>query len=246
MPSIQSVNIEAILSVGRTPEWQKQTSFTGAPSSAISGIWLDNTVVTLVTVDLRETLAKRTARVTMATLDTGATYTVTIAGSACQKATPTDEDDLLTGLRDAINAGVSATVTAVALDASGVDVSISSAAAKSVLIRGVAEADYAIAISATGTGALACVADAASASVRLFGTIRGSAKDASTTAPSGWRMINGASGITVDYRGWLERFQAPGLDRLYVELYDIAGHGSDGGTVTYAPTVHVGPAVDAA
>ena len=243
MSTFTTVNNEAILSVGRTIQWAHQSAHSGAPATAAAGVPLSSPVSAYLSVRLREEIHRRTARVTMTTLDTGATYTVTINGTACNKATPTDEDDLLTGLRDAINSGVGSTVTATALDAGGEDVTSSSQPATSVRIVGDAEADYSIAISATAAGVLACSADASTASGRIYAQPSGSKKSGSTDAVPGWRMVAGGGLLSFDYRGTLERINAAGTERIYCELHTLAGHASDGASVTYTARVDLGQAV---
>jgi hypothetical protein len=82
---------------------------------------------------------------------------------------------------------------------------------------------------------LACEADPTTGSVRLWSKMR------EASAPASWLVPFGAT-YALERYGMIERFDTPGLDRIYVEAYDLAGTG-DGGSVTYAVTVTLGPCV---
>ena len=249
MSTLTTVNTEAVLATGRTVQWSHQASYTGAPADAAAGVAFDKPVSVYLSVRLREEIHRRTARVTMASLDTGATYTVTLNGTGINYATPSDEDDLITGLRDAIiaNGTTNALVSVAALDADGEDVTSSAQPAVTLLITGKAEADYSIAISATA-GALACVADAVTASGRLYMKPDGSKANnasGSTDAVPDWRLVSGGGSLSFERRGFFERINAAGSSRVYLELHTLAGDGSDGGGVTYSARVDLGRAVAA-
>lgn len=238
MGKFEIANDLAILAAGRNPQWASQSGgFAGTPDGDGDGLYLEDSVVTLVDVGLREEVHRRTARVTATTLDLAADYTVTINGTACvATGAHADRDAMINELVAAINASAQAgVVTATAVDdddvAGGVDTT--------VLIRGDVDTEFSIDISATGTGVLACVADASSAVLRMWHTYATNGDD----TPDGWRHPFDAE-YTIDWRGFGERFSTSGLDRLFVEVDDIAGHASDGGSVTYTdPVIRIGPCV---
>lgn len=251
----QLANTLAVLFAGRNPQWDEQTSYTGAPETAAAGIDMQDSVVTLLVIALRSEVHRRIADVTMSVLDVAATYTVNVNGNAMSFATPADEDTLLIGLRGVIladavvggAAGANQIVTAQCLDSAGAITDGAGAGgnpAVTLQVLGTVNADWTIDIGATGTGVLACVADAKTASFRLFeypdtDTTRVSTID----PPDAWTLINGAAG-SLDYRGVTERIETGGLDRAYVEVHTIAGAG-DGATVTHR--IHgawLGPCVE--
>jgi len=229
-------NLLATLMVGRDPKWTNQATFTGAPDTADDGVDLENCPKTLVDVQMRTEIHRRTALVTIATLDLTATYTIYINGVVCAydagAGGAVDEEDVIEGIRDAVNTGAGGVVTATAVKIGG------SATYNQVTITGDTETHYYISEATTGTADLAVVADPDQATMRLFGTYR-----ATVTAnkPPNWRMVLDQE-FVLDYRGFMERFETAGLDRLYVELASVDGT-SDGSTITYAPLVNVAPAV---
>ena len=237
MGSFEKANDLAILAGGRKPEWEEQTAYDGAPASASSGVALGNVLEALVTVAMRAEVHRRTATITITTLDLLATYVVTISGNAATydaaAGGAADEEDVILGIAAAMAAApaVAALVTATTSDEDD------DGADDTITVVGVGEADYTITIAATLTGVLACVADPTTAGMRVFTTGR----TVGSATPAGWRHALNAS-YTLDYRGFMERFGVGGLGRLYVELHTVDGAG-DGASVTYNPTVHVGPCV---
>jgi hypothetical protein len=233
MGQYETANILAILSGGRNPQWEEQEDYDGAPAAAGDGVYLEDAVHALVDVKMREEVHRRTARVTVSTLDLAANYTVTINGTACTATGAfADRAEVINDLVSAINgSGIASAVTASATDEdsgiSGVD---------TVKIVGDTEADFTIDISATGTGVLACTADPTTAEMQVYVTY------GSSNAPTGWRAPLDCQ-WTLDKRGFCERFDTAGLDRMYVSLTSIDGAG-DGATVTYPNVaVLIGPCV---
>jgi hypothetical protein len=239
-----TVNLLGMLLVGREPEWVEQAATTGAPTSANDGVPLQDSPVAFLSVAMREEVIHRIARVTVSVLDLTDTYTVTIDGNNVDfdalAGGAVDLEDVIEGIRDAINADpvVSLIVVAEGVDADG-DTFLDT-----VKITGLAEPDYTIDISTAGGGALACAADATDADLRVWGWPGGARRDQATTAPNGWKQIAGETFASLDYRGCYLRLERPvaGFTRLYVELFNVAGAG-DGPTVTYDPTAHVGYSV---
>jgi hypothetical protein len=251
----QKANSLAVLFAGRRPQWEEQDAYTGAPATAAAGVALQDSVVTLLVVALRSEVHRRFADVTMGVLNVAATYTVTINGNAITFAAPAGEDVLLIGLKDAVladavvggAAGANQIVTAQCLSATGaitVGGALGGDPAKTLQVIGTVNADWTIDIGATLTGTLACVADAKTASIRIYeypkdSTVLNSTED----PPDAWTMINAAA-AALDYRGVTERVETGGLARAYVEVHTIAGAG-DGATVTHR--IHgawLGPCVE--
>lgn len=255
-------NTIAILQGARNPAWTQQvespmgllsspvtaiSQTSGAPDATNSGVSLENSIQCLLFVMLREQAHRRSARIRVVTLDLTGTYTITIGGNAAVydagAAGAADLNDVIQGIKTAMVGApaVAALVTATAVKD---DDDASSSLATTVLLRGVAEANWTIVVAAS-VGTLSAEADALSADVRLWGTHRGTKRDSSSVlgeVPTGWSQINGAEYTSLDYRGFAERFDVGGLDRLYVELSSIAGAG-DGGTVTHKVAAYVGPAI---
>jgi hypothetical protein len=221
MSTWEDANRLAVLAAGANPQWVEQTDYSGNPDSAASGVYLEEALQTQVIVDLREELHRRTARVTIGTLDLTADYVIEINGNAVTYdagvAGPADATEVLEGIAAAINADVTVgpLVTAEAVDTD------EDAVIDTVVIRGDAEADYSIDFS-----------------TRIFQKAGGSGD-----RPDGWRLVRGANAIAIDRYGFAERLETGGIDRFYVELYDVDG-GGDGASVTHTATVLIGPGVE--
>ena len=230
----------AVLGAGRTPVWatQADAGSTAPPSLASSGVALQQALRTLVHVSLREAPHRRTARLTIPTLDLGDVYNVVIDGTTVghdASSGDVDLEDTITGIAAAINADgtVGALVTATPVESdpgvSGID---------TVLIVGDGEADFSVDFTSPSlTAVLACVADLAHATARLWWLV--GARPGSSP-PTLWA----ASGdeVAVGRRGYVERFDSAGLDRLFVQLSERAGVAGDGSIVTYpAPVISIGP-----
>lgn len=251
----QLANLIAELLGGRNPEWVQQESYADAPAAADDGISLRDAIITLVVIGLRENVHQRRAEITVTTFDAAATYTVNVNGTAMTDVTPTTADDLLVGLKNTINAnavvgGAAATpiVTAQCLDSTGA-VTLGTAAAGNAAVTlellGGVEAGFDLIVSATGTGVLAAVADAESATVRFWlysntNTTRSSA----ATAPERWALVPNSEKV-LDFRGLSGDARTNGCARLYVEVEDIDGPAGDGVSITYrlGGGVHVGPCI---
>ena len=235
MGKFEKANLLAILAGGRRPQWEEQASYSGAPNSVSDGNSMEDAILSMLSVEMREEAHRRTARVTVSTLDLAANYTVTINGTAHTENGPfADRAEIINDLVAAINAGAQAGV----VTASAVDEDSGIAGVDTVKIVGDVEADFTITMSATGTGVLAVVADPTTAGMRLWAKFRSAG---SSVAPAAWTMIYDQD-FTLDIRGFNESFRVAGLDRLYAELYSVDGAG-DGASVTYAPTVTHGPCV---
>lgn len=234
--SFETLNAAGLLAIALTPEWVDQdatsAAYTGAPSSASSGVYLQESPRCLIYVALRESVAQRTARVTV-TFDAASTYVVTVNGVASAGATGASLAALLADL--VTKSTALAGVTAIADPDDPLD---------TVRLTGDAEADFSIDVSvAGGAGTIACTADASSCEVRAFFTPGGIVKDGSTGNENGW-VVPPNSSWTLTYRGLMERADCAGFGRGYLEIHTIAGHASDGASVTLTvQRVMIGPAV---
>ena len=249
-------NILAILAVGRKPQWVQQTpaaKYTGAPALDSAGLTLQDTPTTIVDLLLRREAHRRTLHVTMTTLDAGATYTVTINGTAITFATPSNEDALIVGLQAAITAD--ATVGQAAgtpivdsnmLDSLGV-LTLGTVAggnpAVTLVVFGEAEAHYTAGVASTGTGKINADADADAATLRVWLK----PKVGGAVTPASWRVVNGGASYSIDFRGFVDRFNTGGMSRMYTELFGVSGTGdvpTANGTITYFTALLIGPTID--
>ena len=229
MGKFETANDLAILAAGRVPQWDAPSEWDGAPASESSGVYLVNALVAVCDVRLRTTAHRRTAVVTVSVLDLAADYTVEIDAFVCvATGAHADLDALLTEIAAIVNSTAGATVTATA-----------DLTADTVTIVGDAQDDFAIDISATGAGVLACVADASTATVFVWALY----KEGNDNTPEGWRHPFDAE-YAIDWSGYSDRFTVGGLDRLYLEVRALAGFAGDGGSVTLNdPVVRIGPCV---
>lgn len=236
MGKFETANLLAIVAAGRNPQWVEQTAYEDPPTSASDGTYLEEAVVTLVRVDLRETLSARTAYFVIDAVDLTAVYELVLDGTSVTYdaggAGATDLDDVLAGIVAAVQGNVTTNalvnVTVVDTDDDGVD--------DAVRIEGRAIDDYTLDYSTTGTPTVRVLADPATASIRFYATVAGTG-----TKPDGWVQPYDAN-YPIAFRGFIERFETAGLDRGYVEVYDMACAG-DGASVTYTATVTLGPCV---
>lgn len=246
----ETVNQLSVLLGARRPQWVNHLGPfpNGIPDTPSSGVSLQNSPRTQIAVDLREEAHRRTVRITVPVVDLlVGVYTViidavTVSYDAAAE-TPADAAALVQGIADKIAADVAANliVQAAAIDSTG---STPAAPVDTILLRGIGEADYAVALSVVGgAGELSGVADASSASARVWFALR---PPLGAATPGTWRQANGAT-YAASTRGFIERFDTAGLDRGYVELLSVVGDAGDGATppsvLTYAPIVTLGPSV---
>lgn len=230
----------AVLAIGRTPVWTAPAyaNVILPPQGGASGVSMQGAVRVLVHVSLREEARRRTARLSITTVDANATYTVTINGTAVSFiASASTLEQIVDGIAAAINGSgtLAPIVTATAVDTAG-----SAVGRDHVLIVGDTEIDYSIDFTRSGgagTAVLVCVADRARAKARLWWAM---GARVGSTPPAGWASSEGE--IEVLYRGLAQRFDSAGLDRLHVQLTEIVGDLGDGTMVTYRdPLVAIGP-----
>lgn len=240
------LNRSGLLAIGLIPEWVDQdattAAWTGAPNSAADGVYLQDSPRAMLHVAARESVHQREGRVTITTFDlTTTVYTVTIDGTPvvydASAELPADNAALIAGIAAAIEADATATLV--------VDAVTDPADASSVLITGKAEADWSLDFGvAGGTGAGAATAAATGFDVRAYVTPGGIIKSGSAGNAAGWVQPADAIYSGNTYRGFTERLDVAGLDRLYLEVYNLTKHASDGAGVTATlAKVMVGPTV---
>lgn len=242
MGLFDDLNRAGLLAIALNPEWVDQTAFTGAPISATSGVFLQNSPKALVQVAAREDVSKREARVKIDTFDLTVTvYTVTISGTAVVY----DASSELPASNAALVAGIAAKIEADGVATLVVDAITDPDDADTILIIGKAEPDWFLdATVAGGTGALTATAAATGFDVQLYSTNGGIIKTASTGAPGRWVSPADSLYAGMDYHGWIERFDVAGLARYYAEIKNVTKHASDGSGVTATiANVAIGPAV---
>lgn len=235
----------AILAGGRNPQWTRQSNYTGvaafsgAPTLANSGVYLENSLVAMICVKMRRDAHRRTARVTIPNANLAATtYTVNINGTAHNVAPAfADRAAIIAALVSSINGGAQASV----VTASAADEDSGVAGNDTLLIVGDVEADFTISVAvAGGDGTIAAKADPSVATLRVWSYPKGS-EAAAYPNPDAWETPYGGT-YTLDYRGFLERFPVAGVSRFYVELASVDTVG-DGSEVTYQPEILIGPCI---
>lgn len=228
----------AVLGAGRAPVWttQPDSGSTVPPSLASAGVAMQGSLRALVHVSLREAPHRRTARLTIPTWVNTAVYTATIDGFAVghdSTGGDVDREDTILGLVSVINSdpNTSALVTASAVE------SVEGGGIDTVLIVGDSEADWSLDFTQDTTAVLAAVADPAHATARLWWLV---GARAGSSPPSLW--ATSGDEVAIGRRGWVERFDSGGMDRLFLQLSDRAGVAGDGSIVTYrTPVISLGP-----
>jgi hypothetical protein len=221
MGVFETLNRLGVLSIGRRPEWKVPAS-TGIPTTATAGVSIAGAVKTTLWVACREELHRRTVRIAVGVYDAATTYQVDISTfnvtAVAEGSIEATVDDLVSKLNADVD--ISALIVATR-EGSGAD--------SVLVIRGLSQADYTAAVSATsGTGTISITqADTTSADVRVFLYADGTGE-----RPEGWVQAREGFFQTVDYRGLTERLDTAGFSRMAVEVV------ADG-----AVTVRIGPAV---
>lgn len=245
MGTFEDLNIAGLQALGLNPKWVDilQANTVGAPNSASDGVFTEDSPKSLIYVALREDVSLRTSRVVIGVADLTVTvYTVIINGNSvvydASVELPATATLLVSGIADKINAD--GTVGPLVTASADPD-----ALTTTILIQGKAEPDYSINATAVGgTGTLTFNADGAGCDIRVYATPGGALASGSTGNPDRWVKPLDALYPGIDFRGFFERFDTAGLDRVYVEIENLAGHASDGGSITQnvAGTM-VGPSV---
>ena len=235
MANFELANQLSILITARNPSWSQQTAITDWPKTMGDGVYLQNSPRSRLTVAVRANMGQRVSSTTITNFVAGAVYTVTINGTACAFTdTSGNSYDTIDGLAVRVNTLLSATVTAVATDTTG------DGNFDTVVVTSDTSTSYYIDIGATGGAVLACVADPESCKVDIFWNM----KQTTSTAPATWYRdeMTATNSLTPSGREW--SFDTGGKLNGYASISAIAGHVSDGGSVTYtSPVVHWGPSV---
>jgi len=217
MGMFERLNAVALQQIGRQPEWYELADPSSPPETANDGVGLGNTPTALVALQLRETLAYRTARVTVGA-DPSSVYEVTVDGTTVSyDASSGDgaESTIIQGLVDAINddATVSGVATAHVEDRDD-DGHLDTAR-----LEGDNPDDYTIGTAiASGGGTIDHTADATQATLRLYGYPRGLGD-----TPTRWTLLNQGEMTGLDHRGLLERISVAGLLKLYPQVIGADG-----------------------
>lgn len=228
MTDYKTIKELSVLSQGRNPDFYDAEkvlsgSLPGPPSSASDGAGLKDAVLALIVIARRLDPSKRQADITVDTVDDTATYTVTIDGTAHDYAASAGDGELeiITGLKDAINAGSKPVVATLEdADDDGTDDTLHVEGDPS---KTGGSDDYTISVSATGSGALSLEADATTYSAKLHFM----AEDIEV-----WAVPDNAT-KTDHQENWIARPEVGGLSRADIEIT-----ATDGRLYTY-----VGPCV---
>lgn len=250
-----------MLALTTNPKWTEvtaldtgadPTAFTGigsAPPLATSGVYLEESTGCLLKASLRvlgkshdpdasdsTAVDKRSARLTIATFNAVGEYTFTADGTSITTvAQPyADVAAALAQVKTDIEANgtLNALLTVTEVDSSG------GSTTDTLLIQGKGQADYVIDAWSVSAGAVAAIADPKSLTLKVYGLPKGVGTNSHPTPP-GWDLV-GEYDVT-DYRGFLERLEVGGMDRMAVEVVSVAAVTGDASAITYAYRVWVGP-----
>jgi len=258
----------SVLLASRKPEWALQgytgnldapvdlSKSIGVPDSVSRGVYVQDSPRVIGIVDLRHEVHRRRVLIGIEAQDYTATYRITVDGNNVDynaaAGAPTTLEELKAQWVAAINADptVGALVTAYEDDPGGYIAEPNKDS--SIVLYGRAGDDFSFDAEITvGTADLSVLVDAVSATARLWWHAKQTSAQSpgSGTTPGTWRKsLNGEYAVGI--YGFVERFDSGGLDRLYIELVDVAGHPddgvADGGVSEWAiwTGVAIGPAVD--
>lgn len=230
----------------------------GVPGATTDGLALPGqTMACLIGIDMRENIAYRTARISIADFDASREYTIDIdgSGSVTTSSQPyADAFAALTEIKSEIDAdaGLAAIVSTSVVDASGSGDYV-------LVLTGLGgtagSADYSITdLSASaGTGVLDLVADASALDFDLY-CMRGGVNSAANPQNTKWRKFPLPLGVTVvsvaDYKGYEDRYDVAGLQRLRMEVSNLTGPsaevtaGSTVNSVVYTYQAHAGICIE--
>lgn len=232
-----------VLSIGRDPSGQAHAvsdTITNPPAAATDGADLEDGVVALVAIDVRENVAYRTARLAIDTLNIGDTFTATVDGNdvAYDSTGDADLDEVVQEIAAAINADgtVGLLVTATAVRASDDDTTVG--VRDSVRLTGRGFADYSLGWARTGSSVISATADASGCEAEVLAQ-RTAAPG--TTANTRWRKTSGT--YVIEQRGYMDRWNIAGISRAFVQLSAIQGPGADAGVTLRTPDIDIAPAI---
>lgn len=251
MANFSASNEIAVLSACRQPLWTPQSSYTGAPSSASSGVSVLGSVTSMWAIDLRPRTISypgsgfpgRQVQIQVSVVDDSADYVVILDGTTVTYTAGSgdDEEAILNGIAMEIsnNVTTNALVTSVNSDASGT---------WTLTITGRSDPDYTFEANTTGTGELTCVADPTNVTAYWWGYgASGPGNNTNQYSGTHWRLVGAglASGVPFGYAGGMDIVQVNGIARYYIQLSDVTGTGDVAGsgvTITYSARVSFGPA----
>lgn len=241
----EQLNQAGLLAIGLNPEWADLdvTILSGLPSGSNDGVDLQKSPVCLVNVRVRDRIDVRTVRIEVTTFDLTVTvYTTIIDGNSvvfdAAVELPATDALLLQGIADKINAdGTVGPIVAASVDPDNAD---------TILIEGKAEADYTFDVTAVGgSGVVSGTGDPRQADARVLFTPGGTIKSNSTGAENKWSIALDAEYAAIDIKGLFERLDCAGLERAYIQVFNVLGVAGDGGSIsnTTVAGVMVGPSV---
>ncbi len=238
-----------VMGFARKAEWVTPPETVAAPDTPGSGVPLNGAVRTYVLVAPREFGHARGGRITFpATPILVGTYTLSVHPAAtpapqlvaydAAAGAPADLDELVRQFADAINNDVgNTTVTAQACSDDGLVSAPGSGTATNVLILGNNQRDYGMGVIHSGAGAPVLTADPLYAS--LFVWVKLGAAPL-FTAPQGW--ISPGPRLQCPSKGFVQRVESAGVERMAVQVVQSKGHSRDVGVVLRVPTIRIGPA----
>jgi hypothetical protein len=157
----------------------------------------------------------------------------------------TTAEEVIDGIAAAMTAAgpVAALVTATAIqDLGDGEVTSPEVTRDTVLVVGLAEADYSIEHTATGTGLLTVFADPASADLTIYGRLGGV-----SPPKTDWRIPQAGKFTSItNVEGFVKRFDTASFDRFYARLLNVTavvGDAVTGDPVTQRARVSIGPAI---
>lgn len=253
MSTVSNIIAATELSIGRNPSitWiNDPDEFLYSPglgtNGTNTGISVVNAVSAYLMISMRHAAGQKSAYMTITRSLWGSSYsyafwvngtTYTTTGQASAEATV----DVLAA---AINAAASATTdpraVAIASDTSGT-IDTLYVYALDVAATGAASA---LRVNATttnsATGAIKGYVDPTACKARVWGKI---ARPSTLPIDTPWLLIQNGDIGAVTVRGFMERLNVAGFERIYVEMYDITKSGDDDAGVTARPFLAIAPAI---
>lgn len=209
--SDQNTQELSVLNGARNPLLRWQGSYSadpGDPANATAGVETGEVLHSLLVARLRRDANTRQSDITVNTITNTHLYRVVIDSTNCDYTSDGDatQQEILEGVRDAINAAVGATVTATVIDADG------DSTDDTVKVVGDTDADYTITVVAE----LTLVADATTATIKLWGKVT----DEEDTTRS-WYDLDG---VSVTYtKNTISRINTAGLSDVFVQVTAVDG-----------------------
>lgn len=216
--SLQKANEVAILAGGQRGAWVLDTFATspsGAPVGPLAGGLIRRSVTGRALALPRLDSSRREVIVEVAAYDASATYTVGInfTPHSVSPGVHTNAQELLDLMRDTL-VTFEPRISTVALDANGEPTSVI-ADMVALRLRGVAADDYFVELSATGTGQLSGLGDAAGADVAVWLLPGGD-----TGSPQVWSQVES---FGVNRRGGIVTIDTRTAERIYLEAIRVDG-----------------------